>query len=81
VIPELRKLGYFVERTKRPKSRGIRYRIYRMPDEPVTTCLGGAEFKLIAAALIAGKSLPIPLPPYSPAGRRSACVYPGARYL
>ncbi len=35
MIPRLRKAGIYVERGHRPFSRGIRYRLYRRPDDTV----------------------------------------------
>jgi hypothetical protein len=73
IIPRLRKLGYRVERTKRPLSRGVKYRVYKPPDTTIAVVYSRGELKEVAAAIFQGKEMPAPWP-YSPAGKRSSFV-------
>lgn len=80
VIPALRAAGFYVERTRRPLSRGMRYRIYRAPDETSAIVYGRFQLERAAAALLAGLPLPYERP-IDPTGRNSAIVRPRCRYL
>lgn len=75
MIPQLRKAGIFVERTRRPLSRGMRYRLWKAPDETVAICYSRAELAQFAAGLTTDAT------PLVPAGANSAIVRPRCRYL
>jgi hypothetical protein len=42
-VPLLRAAGVYVERIRRPFSRGMKYRLYRVPDETVAIVYGRQE--------------------------------------
>lgn len=79
-IPALRAAGIYVERIRRPLSRGMKYRLWRAPDETVAIVYGRDQLNAAAAALLAGKPLPPPAM-LTPSGRISAIVRPRCRYL
>lgn len=80
-IPLLRAAGFYVERTTRPRSRGIRYRIYRTPDETCAIVFWRYDLERAAAALLAGRPLPLPTI-NTPTGGVSAALRPkNGRYL
>ena len=58
MIPRLRKAGVYVERGHRPASRGIRYRLYRRPDETVAIVYSRDELAAWTAHLLDGAPRP-----------------------
>jgi hypothetical protein len=80
MIPELRKAGYYVERFRRPLSRGMKYRVYRRPDETVGIVYSMQELKELTAHLLDGGPRPKPRM-LQPSGYMSAIVRPRCRYL
>ena len=58
MIPRLRKAGVYVERGHRPASRGIRYRLYRRPDETVAIVYSRDELAAWTAHLLDGAPQP-----------------------
>ena len=60
MIPRLRKAGIYVERGHRPASRGIRYRLYRRPDETVAIIYSRDELAAWTAHLLDGPPQPVP---------------------
>lgn len=58
MIPRLRKAGIYVERGHRPNHRGIRYRLYRLPDETLAIVYSRVELAEWTAHLLDGGPRP-----------------------
>lgn len=58
MVPRLRAAGIFVERGHRPRSRGMRARLYRSPDETVAIVYSQAELRAWTAYLLDGGPRP-----------------------
>lgn len=58
MIPRLRHAGIYVERGRRPASRGMRYRLYRSPDETVAVVYSRKELAGWVAHLLDGGPKP-----------------------
>lgn len=54
MIPRLRKAGIYVERSKRPFSRGTKIRLYRPPDQQIAIVYSLRELEAWTAYLLDG---------------------------
>lgn len=79
-IPRLRRAGWHVERTRRPLSRGMRYRVSNAADECAGIVYSIHELEQLAAHLLDGAPRPKPRM-IGPTGKNSANVRPRCRYL
>jgi hypothetical protein len=59
LIPRLRAAGIYVERGQRPKSRGMRARLYRLPDQTVAIVYSQEQLRAWTEHLLDGGPRPI----------------------
>lgn len=58
LVPRLRAAGIYVERGQRPRSRGMRARLYRPPDETVAIVYSQAQLRAWVEHLLDGGPRP-----------------------